>query len=337
MNTTTTAQTSPPDSYTNGSHQSAQGWIVLAAIALAAIAYKRGQGRQKNTAQKEHKRLFLSVRRKEKKEAIPPKPKNLPTIAAPASLPAGLPADLVPHAMTSFDATSASVSSVAGPAVVSGVPGQLMRRLQKDAWTKMCSARQMSGLMWTGVEESPFGVRVGVEFEGMMNFSKAQAAVSQIEAGLDVVPGSVVPKIGVTAGRGWVEIRTKEPFPDGVGWVALPTGRTRLAEPVHVATDPDGEKIYISAKQRILITGTSGAGKSSLQRVLGAHVIQSEDANLEFWDFKRTEAAPYEGKARCVTTVREVIERIEWLMDEEYVRRADLMVSEKATEWVESP
>lgn len=211
-----------------------------------------------------------------------------------------------------------------------------MSRIQKDPWTRMVQEKKISGLVWTGVEDSPFGVRVKVKFEGTMNYSVALSSVHHIEAGLDVPAGSVRPKAGKTMGWGFIEIRTKTPFPDGLFWEA-PTGPVRLADPVHLATTPDGEKIFLDVKQRILVTGTSGAGKSGTQSVIAAHVILAEDAELEFWDFKRVGATAFEGKAKCVTTVQEAAERIQWLMEEEYTRRMDLMIQRKVSTWAETP
>lgn len=335
--------------YQSGSHQSVQGWLVLILVALAIVAYKRQTKAKPKTDEnapgKKSKPLLprvlkvLGLKKKKskkkgkKKSAQAPKTISRVIEKAEESLPAELPSDLAPFSLSKPSPGKADTDA---PVTIPGVPGDLMRNLQKDAWTRMVREKKIPGLVWTGVEESPFGVRVAVKFEGVMNFPEAQSNIVHIEAGLDVKQGSVRPKPGSTAGRGFLEIRTKEPFAGGLLWEP-PAGPVRLADPVHLATTPYGEKVYMSVKQRILISGTSGAGKSGTQRVVAAHVVLAVDANLELWDFKRVESTFYEGKARCVATVEEAADRITWLVETEYPRRMDLMVSRRLTDWQESP
>jgi hypothetical protein len=103
--------------------------------------------------------------------------------------------------------------------------------------------------------------------------------------------------------------------------------------------NPFGEWTEIDLRQRILVVGASGSGKSSVQRVLAAPVILAADAELEVWDLKQgTESQHYEGKASTrITTADQAIERLGWFMESELPRRAGVMQSLKTSTWPTSP
>lgn len=335
MDTHTIIQAAEP-AYREGAHQSFQGWLVLALIALAVLAYRRQSKPKKEGPEKKRKPLgkklmkFLGLKKKKKGKRT----KQKETSRVPPAFITPVREEPVPTKKPSapFLDKVREDPAPSGPSL----PGGLMSKLQKDAWTRMVTEKKIPGLVWDGVEESPFGIGVRVKFEGVMNYAAAQAAVRHIEAGLDVPAGTVRPKAGDTMGGGSIEIRTKTPFPGGLLWEA-PSGPVRLADPIHLATTPDGEKVFLNIKQRVLVSGESGSGKSGTQRVISSHVILAEDADLEFWDLKRVEATVYAGKARCVTTVQEAADRLAWLMEEEYPRRMDLMIGRRVTSWRETP
>lgn len=218
-----------------------------------------------------------------------------------------------------------------------GIPYELARKLQLDNWKAMCKARKLSGLERGELEKTPYGVAVHVKFSGALDFPSAQRGIDQIETGLDVTTGTVRLRRGTTAGRGVLDVRIRDPLADGVPWEA-PAVPVRLAHPLRLAMTPFGDTVELDLKQRIGVFGTSGSGKSCVQRLIGAHVAQAIDAELEIWDLKfGVESQHYEGKAHRVTTVEDAVDRTEWLLEAEFPRRAAKMRERGVSEWTETP
>jgi hypothetical protein len=169
-----------------------------------------------------------------------------------------------------------------------------------------------------------------------MTMSSLNSGLEQIETGLGLRSGSCRIKPAGRSDLADLHIVLRDPLAGGLKWV-LPKGRVRLKDPVFLAMTPYGDKVTLDVRQRIGVFGTSGSGKSCVQRVIGAHVVMAEDAQLEMWDLKLgLESQVYEGKAHRVTSPWEAAARTEWLMDTEFPRRATVMKSRKATSWKES-
>lgn len=218
-----------------------------------------------------------------------------------------------------------------------GIPYELAQRLQKDAWKSMCHNRGLAGLERGEVEKTPYGVAVHVVFRGRLDFPSVQRGVGQLETGLDVTSGTIRLRKGATAGRGIVDVRLRDPLAGGVPWEA-PDVPVRLAHPLRLAVTPFGDTVELDLKQRTGIFGTSGSGKSCVQRLIGAHVAAAIDAELELWDLKfGVESQHYAGKAHRVTSVDDAVDRLDWLLDTEFPRRAAKMKERGVSEWVETP
>lgn len=218
-----------------------------------------------------------------------------------------------------------------------GIPYELAQRLQKGAWSAMCRSRGLAGLERGGVEKADYGVMVHVEFRGRLDFPSVQRGIDQIEAGLDVGTGTIRLRRGTSAGRGVLDVRLRDPLAGGIPWEQSPVP-VRLAHPMRLSVTAFGDTQELSLKQRIGIFGTSGSGKSCVQRLIGAHASQAIDADLEIWDLKfGVESQHYEGKAHRVTTVEDAVDRLDWLMETEFPRRAAKMKERGVSEWVETP
>jgi hypothetical protein len=218
-----------------------------------------------------------------------------------------------------------------------GIPQALAQKLQKESWSAMCRDRNLAGLERGDMEATPYGVAVHVEFRGRLDFAAVQRGVDQLETGLDVLSGTIRLRKGVTAGRGIVDVRLRDPLADGVPWEA-PAVPVRLAHPLRLAVTPFGDTIELDLKQRIGLFGASGSGKSCVQRLIGAHVAQAIDADLELWDLKLgVEAQHYAGKAHQVTSVGAAVARLDWLLNVEFPRRADKLRERGVSEWKETP
>lgn len=218
-----------------------------------------------------------------------------------------------------------------------GIPQALAQKLQKESWSAMCRDRNLAGLECGDMEATPYGVAVHVEFRGRLDFAAVQRGVDQIETGLDVLSGTIRLRKGTTAGRGIVDVRLRDPLEGGVPWEE-PAVPVRLAHPLKLAVTAFGDPVEVSLKQRVGVFGTSGSGKSCVQRLIGAHVAAAIDAELDVWDFKHgVEAQHYAGKAHRVTSIDAAVSRLDWLLDTEFPRRAAKMKARGVSEWVETP
>lgn len=312
---------------------SAQGIITLALIVSAVLLVKYPP-------------------KKRPKRARPVVPQDPPQGASglppvPPYAPEGMPPDLAPFAipeapgpLPEADPTGRApdpLREFVELGTPDGIPSVLAPRLSRGAWAQMIQSRRLSGLELDHTEVTPFGVDVHVRFDGATTFKYVQDNLRQLETGLDCPEDwKVQLKPGGSAASGIVRIVTHDPLGEHL-WTP-PEGPVRLRDPLCLSRTPFGEDVFISVKQRIGIFGTSGSGKSCTQRIVGAHVIQAIDADLEIWDLKHgVESQHYEGKAHRVTTVPGAVQRVEWLLKTEFPRRALLMRSERTSTWEETP
>lgn len=220
-----------------------------------------------------------------------------------------------------------------------GMPIRVARRiLERDRWDGMCTARQLAGLKRGKVARTPSGVAVNVTLTRSLTAPVVASRISQLEAGLGLRRGSVrlLAPESSRADKAVLQLTLRDPLAKSVLWQP-PTEPVRIADPVHLATTPHGDKVTISAKQRIGIFGTSGSGKSCVQRVLGAHIVQAIDAVLTVIDLKQgLESQHFAGKAHRITNVPDAAAYVDWLLDTEFPRRAARMLEWKTSEWRES-
>jgi DNA-binding transcriptional ArsR family regulator len=218
------------------------------------------------------------------------------------------------------------------------MPVRLAYRLQRDRWREMCEARKLSGLKRTKVKRSPMGVDVLVTLNRSLTLETLTARISDLETGLGVKRGSIRIEGRESANKALIRIRLRDPLAKALPWEA-PDGPVSIKRPVRLAMTPYGEWIEIDLRQRILVVGASGAGKSSVQRVLSAPVVLAVDAEIEVWDLKQgTESQHYEGKAVVrVTDAEGCAARIEYLLTVELEQRSALMKRLGTSTWPTSP
>lgn len=340
--TSTGTSSQPPQQPSGWSGVDAQGVLTLTVLIAISIVVKRSSGMP---GKKNRDRLGPRIIKGVRKLSSPP-PKQQETDP-------GLPADLVPFLVEGENSGPTPESGlVPAPTVErfaslqklesttalgSDIPAELMTRLQVPAWDAMCGARKLSGLHLGALESSPYGVVAHVSFGGALDFASVQRNLDQLETGLDMPDNTLRLRKGSTAGRGLLDIRLRDPLAGENPWTE-PRGPVRLRDPVQLAVTPFGDTISVSVKQRLGIFGTSGSGKSCVQRLVGAHVIQTDDADLEVWDLKfGIESQHYAGMAHRVTTVPDALTRTQWLIDEEFPRRADLLREQRSSQWRETP
>ena len=223
-------------------------------------------------------------------------------------------------------------------AVGMGVPVRVARQLRPEAWVAMCEARRLVGLRRGRVRRTPLGVDVDVHLGGALTLDTLSARVLDLETGLGVRRGAIRVEPGETADRAVVRVTVRNPLARTVRWTK-PGGAVTVTTPVRLSMDQFGEWTEVDPRQRILIVGASGSGKSSVQRVLAATVILAADADLEVWDLKSgAESQHYEGKATArVTTAAGARARLARLIDEEIPRRAMVMRNLGTSTWPTSP
>lgn len=217
-----------------------------------------------------------------------------------------------------------------------GIGYRLAARLQPERWDGMVAARKLPGLVRGKVRRTPTGIAVHLRLGGSLTLEDVTRNTGQLEAGLGLHRGTARVKPVKRADKAILHIVLRDPLAEPTVW-AHPTRFVRLRDAVRLAIDPFGDVVDLDIRQRLGIFGTSGSGKSCVQRLIGAHVIQALDAELEIWDLKfGTESQHYEGKAHRVTTVEDAAARVDWLLDVEFPRRAAVMAARGSSSWKES-
>jgi hypothetical protein len=226
--------------------------------------------------------------------------------------------------------------AVAWWATRNGIPYRLALRLQPDRWNAMVDKRQLPGLKRGKIKRSPIGVSVRLTLTGKLTSRWVSSKLGQLETGLGLKHGTSRIKNVGRADLLVLEIRLRDPIEGSIPW-ERPSRKVRLADPVRLSLTEFGDPVSVSLKNRIGIFGESGSGKSCVQRVLGAHVIEAVDAGLEVWDLKQgVESQHYAGKAHRVTTIPDALARLDWLVDEEFPRRALIMKERGVSQWKET-
>lgn len=219
-----------------------------------------------------------------------------------------------------------------------GIPLRVAARLlDVERWDGMVTARQLPGLKRGKIRRSPSGVTVNVTLTRSLTLDTVAGRTSQLEAGLGLRSGSVRVLGTGRMDHAVLELTVRDPLARPLLWEA-PAGPVRLADPVHLATTPQGDHVTLDVRNRIGVFGTSGSGKSCAQRLIGAHVIQAVDADLCVIDLKQgLESQHFDGKARRITTTAEAAAFTDWLLDVEFPRRAARMLQLKTSAWRETP
>src|SRR5438105_9357637 len=160
-----------------------------------------------------------------------------------------------------------------------GIGYRLAARLQPERWDGMVAARKLPGLVRGKVRRTPIGIAVYLRLGGSLTLEDVTRNTGQLEAGLGLHRGTARVKPSKRADKALLHIVLRDPLAEPTVW--KPTGRpVRLRDAVRLAVDPFGDVIDLDIRQRLGIFGTSGSGKSCVQRLIGAHVIQAVDAEL---------------------------------------------------------
>lgn len=217
-----------------------------------------------------------------------------------------------------------------------GIGPRLAHRLQTKRWNTMCEERKFVGLKRNKVKRTKQGIAIRVTFNKAMTLEYLNTNLPALETGLGIRRKSSRVEEGAMANGATLHIAVRDPLAKAIPWEE--PGQS-IMDLLRLAITTFGDTIELNLCQRILIIGWSGAGKSSLQRVMAAAAILADDADLEIWDLKNgTESVHYEGLA--VSRVKDVagaIARVDHLLDEEIPRRAAVMEKLKVSTYPISP
>jgi hypothetical protein len=217
-----------------------------------------------------------------------------------------------------------------------GIGVRLAGRLQPDRWDAMVVSRQLTGLRRGKVSRTPSGVSVRMTLSGSLTLREVSGKARQLETGLALAHDTARIVRTNRADRVLLQILLRDPLAGGVLWTP-PRGTVRLRDPMPLAKTAFGDVLTLDLKNRTGVFGTSGSGKSCVQRLIGAHVAQAVDADLEIWDLKfGTESQHYAGKAYRVTSASQALDRVDWFLGNELPRRAALMEAWGRSNWPES-
>ncbi|HEY8981737.1 MAG TPA: ATP-binding protein [Streptomyces sp.] len=178
---------------------------------------------------------------------------------------------------------------------------RLVERLDPSYWVQHADERGLSGTVPSPVEITPAGLVSHVRLDGRWTPKGFRAKSDEIRAMLGARTDlRIEVKAGSHGDRATITLRTRNAA-DGLdlsGWTpGAPWGiDTVTGEPVHV---PLG--------RRILVAGTSGAGKSWSTRPILAEASETEDHRLVVIDPKRVEALNWKHRARTAVEPDEVL------------------------------
>ncbi|MFE6430851.1 FtsK/SpoIIIE domain-containing protein [Streptomyces rochei] len=191
---------------------------------------------------------------------------------------------------------------------------RLVARLDPSYWVQNADARGLAGTVPSPAQVTPAGLVANVRLDNRWTPKAFRAKGDEIRALLgartdlrmEIKPGS-------HGDRATITLRTRSAA-DGIdltGWTpGCPWG-------VDTVT---GEPVMVPLGRRMLIAGTSGAGKSWSTRALLAEGSEYPDHRLVVIDPKRVEAINWQHRARTAISADEVLEVTDELVAEMHDR-----------------
>ncbi|MET9041624.1 FtsK/SpoIIIE domain-containing protein [Streptomyces sp. NPDC004362] len=179
---------------------------------------------------------------------------------------------------------------------------RLASRLDPSFWVQNADARGLSGTVPTPAKLTPAGLVSHVRLDGKWTPTALKGKREEIRALIGArtdLPMEI--KAGSHGDRATITLRTRSAT-DGIdlsGWQpGAPWG-------VDTVT---GEPVVVPLGRRMLVAGTSGAGKSWSTRAVLAEASETPDHRLVVIDPKRVEALNWQHRARTAVTPDEVLD-----------------------------
>jgi S-DNA-T family DNA segregation ATPase FtsK/SpoIIIE len=239
----------------------------------------------------------------------------------------GLP--LVPSSVWLWSAVAVAVAAVGAVVVAVVAAGrtsngleptaeerQLMKRLAPEHWREHADGRGLAETLTGRPKLTDAGIVTDIRLDGTWTVGKLRSSSEHVRALLGCRSDLRMEIKGGTRG-GWavLTLRTRSAA-DGMelsGWTpGAPWG-------VDTVT---GEPVMVPLGRRMLIAGTSGAGKSWSTRAILAEASETPDHRLVVIDPKRVEAINWEHRARVAISRDEVLEVTDELVAEMHDRLA---------------
>lgn len=191
---------------------------------------------------------------------------------------------------------------------------RLLARLQPGHWREHAEHRGLAGTLTGRPALTDAGIVVDVRLDGTWTVSKLRSSSEHVRALLGCASTLRMEIKGGKRG-GWavLTLRTRSAA-DGIdlsGW--------KPGAPWGVDT-VTGEPVMVPLGRRMLIAGTSGAGKSWSTRALLAQASETPDHRLVVIDPKRVEGINWEHRARVAISIGEVLDVTDELVVEMHDR-----------------
>lgn len=210
-------------------------------------------------------------------------------------------------------------------AVVVGATEEENRLLSRlGAWEEVTAGRGLEGVVPGTPTVDALGIRVVLTVSGKHTPKTLEKKLPAIRAALSV-PRDVRSDLGEGdyGDQAVLRIRTRTPSRDMV-WRPGRQG---------VGVDTETGNPVVLPKGRMLIAGTSGAGKSVLVRVVMADALQEvEPTVVVYIDAKGEEAGLWRDKIRCATEEDDIL-RLLWELNAEAKDRSDIMQEQGVSTW----
>lgn len=190
----------------------------------------------------------------------------------------------------------------------------LLQRLEPKTFTRYGEPRGLSDVLSAGATLTPSGIQAKLTLQGTMTLTKLKSLQDALRAALRMRSETRLElREGKTGGHVRLTIRTRS----AAGEVSLSGWKPGDSWGVDTVT---GEEVPVPVGRRMLVAGTSGAGKSWSTRCLLAEASEWEDHRLIVIDRKQVEARNWEHRARTAVTVDEILEVTDELVDEMHHR-----------------
>lgn len=209
-----------------------------------------------------------------------------------------------------------------------GPEKSLMKALEQ--WDKRAGDRGLGGTEMSQVRLTRAGITAQVRLSGEWTVEKLDKHASQVGAALglpDDIPLEIGP--GGRYGRATLALRTRRAT-DGIDMTWAPY------RPGFGLDTVTGEPVDLDWRNRVLVAGTSGAGKSVFLRPKIASVLPDPCVRVVYIDLKRAEGALWRERGVMVAvTPEEVRDMVAFLVREHETRTAEM--EGKSAKWKPTP
>ncbi|WP_223859965.1 helix-turn-helix domain-containing protein [Streptomyces sp. JV180] len=209
------------------------------------------------------------------------------------------------------------------PDEVSAEERALMERLDPSHWVQHAPARKLEGTVTTPPAIRRDGIECEIRLDAEWTVKKLRAHAESVRALLGA--RTELPMLIAHASRGgWavLRLRTRSAAPDGIiPWTpGGPLG-------IDMVT---GDEVRVPLGLRMLIAGTSGAGKSTASRPLLFEASEGPLCALVIIDLKKVEGRLWDHRARVASKPVDVVELVDELVAE-LDERLDVLPKGQAT------